>query len=68
LTLFVQIETGPNSLQRNYKIYNFAITVPPHNLTKLKLSKTSADFEVSCYSILLLDSNNSMNNYARCIF
>jgi len=67
LTFFVQIETGVITLQRNYKIYNFAVTVSPHYLIKLKLHKTAADFEVSCHIILLLGSKNSMN-YVRCIF
>jgi len=30
------METGMNTLQWSYKIYNFTVTVPPHYLIKLK--------------------------------
>ena len=39
------METGMNTLQRIYKIYNVTLTVSPHYLIKLKPHKT-AHFEV----------------------
>ena len=59
--LLVPIETGMNTLQRSYNIYNFTLTVSPHYLIKLKLCKT-AHFEVSRHSILLLNSKNESVN------
>jgi len=51
------METGMNTLQRSYKIYNVTLTVSPHYLIKLKPRKT-AHFEVNRHSILLLNSKN----------
>jgi len=53
-TVLVPMETGMNTLQMSYKIYNFTLTVSPHYLTKLNPYKT-AHFEVSRHSILLLN-------------
>jgi len=44
--LLVPTETGMNTLQRSYEIYNFTLTVSPHYLIKLKPHKT-AHFEVN---------------------
>ena len=56
-TLLVSMETGMNTIQRSYKIFNFTLTVSPHYLVKLKPNKT-AHFEVNGHSILLLNSKN----------
>ena len=57
-TLIVPMETGMNTLQRSYKIYNFTLNiVSPHYLIKLKPHKT-VYFEVIRHSILLLNSKN----------
>jgi len=55
--LFVSKETGMNTLERSYKVYNFTLTVSPHYLIKRKPRKTAL-FEVSRHSILLLNSKN----------
>jgi len=51
------METGVNTLQTSYKIYNFTLTVSPHYLIKLKPHKT-AHFDVSHHSVLLLNRKN----------
>jgi len=56
-TLLVPMETGMNTLQKSYKIYKCTLTLSPHYLIKLKPHKT-AHFEISCHSILLLNSKN----------
>jgi len=53
------METGMNTLQRSYKVYNFTLTVSPHYPIKLKLNAhKTAHFKVSRQSILLLNSKN----------
>jgi len=47
------METGINTIQRNYKIYNF--TTPPDK------TKTTAQFEVNHHILLVISNNESMS-------
>ena len=55
-TLLVSMVRGSNALQKSYKIYNFTLAVSLHYLMKLNMHKM-AHFEVSCHSVLLLNSS-----------
>jgi len=45
------METGMNTLQRSYKIYNFTLTVSLHYLIKLRQHKTAHWSQSSQYFI-----------------
>ena len=64
-TLLVSMERGVNALQRSYKIYSFTLIVYLHYLIKTKKHKM-AHFEVSCHSILLLNSKGVSMRHASC--
>ena len=67
-TLYVPVETGINTLQGSYKIYNFTITVSPTLPGKAKIEPHILK-SVIRVSILLLNSKQESESYhLKCLF